>query len=375
MTVNRRRRLRATTLLALAASGCALWGRDVAPPHGGEVRDYLGASARRQAVRETVADAPREMWRAAAGRGSAGAVALGERVTALATVDRRVVVLDTRTGKLFWQWRGANTFAAGPVIGDGMLFAASEGRSGTLTALALASGRRRWSHRVGDVGAPLTLRHGRVYGATTAGAAFAYEAESGRRAWHYQVGPTRTGPAVLGDHVVLVTTNDSLVVLAAATGRLVTRTALPATSVAPLAIVDDSTIAFTAPTGAVVAVAVPSGAVRWQVATGSPVFGAPVTSRDTVFALTNDCVLWSIPVSSPEAAHSLPLGCVTKAAPALVRDGVLVATVNGTLALYDRTDGRARWADTLRSEIRHPPMVLNGQIVVAQTVGDLVSYR
>ena len=39
------------------------------------------------------------------------------------------------------------------------------------------------------------------------------------------------------------------------------------------------------------------------------------------------------------------------------------------------TDGRLRWADTLDSEIRHPPMVLNGQIVVAQTVGDVVSYR
>jgi hypothetical protein len=49
--------------------------------------------------------------------------------------------------------------------------------------------------------------------------------------------------------------------------------------------------------------------------------------------------------------------------------------VGGTLALYDQSDGRLLWADTLRSEIRHPPMVLNGQIVVAQTVGDVVSYR
>ena len=375
MTVNRQRRVLVAVALTLALPGCGLWARKVAPPDGGEVRDYLGSSARRQAPPEVVSDSPQVTWRSTPGRGSAAPVAVGERITAVATLDRRVLALDTRTGKLLWQWRGASTFAAGPVMGDGMLFVASEGRSGTLTALALASGRRRWYHRVGDVGSPITLRHGRVYGATTAGSAVAYEAASGRRVWLYRVAPTRSGPAVIGEHVVIVTTDDSISVLEAATGRLVSRRGLPSTSIAPLTIVDDSTVAFTSPTGAVVAFAVPSGEVRWQVTTGNPVLGAAVASRDTIFALTNNCVLWTIPVATPEAARSQPLGCFTKAAPAVVRDGVLVATVNGILALHSRSDGRLRWADTLRSEIRHPPMVLNGQFVVGQTYGDVVSYR
>lgn len=376
MTVNRCGAALVIAMLGLGGpAACSLWQRDVAPANGGEVRDYLGASARRHAEPERIDADPDVVWRSPAGRGSAGAPALGDRVTALTTVDRRIVALDTRTGKLLWQWRGGNTFAAGPVMGDGMLYAASEGNNGTLTALSLSSGRRRWYHRVGDVGSPITLRHGRVYGATTSGFAFAYDAMSGRRRWMYRVGPTRSGPLVVGDRVVIATTSDSLIVLEAETGRVASRSPFPGSSIAPLAIVDDSTVAVTTPGGSVHVVDIPAGRVRWQVTTDAPIFGAPVVSRDTIFALTNDCVLWVIPVARPETAEQTSLGCVTKAAPALVRDGVLVATVGGTLALHDRRDGRMRWADTLRSELRHPPMVLNGQIVVAQTVGDVVSYR
>ncbi len=376
MTVNRPNGALLIAALAIVGqSACSLWQRDVAPANGGEVREYLGASSRRNAEPERIESAPRVVWRAAAGRGSTGAVALGERITAVTTVDRRVIALDTRTGALRWQWRGGNTFAAGPIMGDGALYAASEGNNGTLTALSLSSGRRRWYHRVGDVGSPITLRHGRVYGATTSGFAFAYDATTGQRDWMYRVGPSRSGPLVIGDRVVIVTTSDSMVVLDAATGHARSRAGLPATTIAPLALIDDSTFAMSAPSGSVFAVTVPSGTVRWEVKTDAPIFGAPVVSGDTVFALTNDCVLWTIPVAAPEAARTTELGCITKAAPALVRDGVLVATVGGTLALHDRSTGRLRWADTLRSEIRHPPMVLNGQIVVAQTVGDVVSYR
>jgi len=376
MTVNRHGATIVAMLIALAtSSGCGLWQRDVAPSNGGEVHEYLGALSRRNAELERIDPAPRVVWEATTGRGTAGAVALGERVTVVTTVDRRVVALDTRTGKLLWQWRGGNTFAAGPVMAEGVVYAASEGSNGTLTALSVSSGRRRWYHRVGDVGSPITLRHGRIYGATTSGFAFAYDAATGEREWTYRVGPTRSGPLVVGERMLIVTTTDSLLVLEAATGRVESRAGLPASTVAPLALIDDSTFAMGAPSGSVIAVAIPSGAVRWEVKTDGAVFGAPIVWNDTVWALTNDCVFWAIPAADPETARSTSLGCVTKAAPALVRDGVLVATVGGTLALYDRSDGRLRWADTLRSEIRHPPMVLNGQIVVAQTVGDVVSYR
>ena len=376
MTVNRQCAAIAVVAAAsITLGGCSLFERHTAPRNGGTVREYLGAADRRSALPERIDPSPKVIWRGQAGRGSAGAPAVGDRITGLTTIDRRVVALDTRTGELFWQWRGGHTFAAGPVMGDGTMFVGSEGATGTLTSLALSSGRRNWYHRVGDVATPLVLRHGRVYGATSGGVVFAFDAATGRRDWMYRVSQTRSGIVVLGELLALVTTTDSLIVLEAGTGRVTRRASLPATSISPAAVIDDSTIVYTAPTGAIVAVAVPAGTVRWQITTEGPAVGAPVVSRDTVYALTSACALWSIPLDAPTSATSTALGCVTRTGPALVRGGVLVATVGGTVELHERPNGRLLWADTLRSELRHPPMVLNGQIVVAQTMGDVVSYR
>jgi outer membrane protein assembly factor BamB len=324
---------------------------------------------------ERVDSAPASVWRAAAGRGTVGAPAVGDRVTVVATVDRWVYALDTRTGQLFWRYRGEGPYGAGPVMAAGRVFAATEGREGKLTAIALASGRRRWQANVGDVAAPLALGDSTVHGATQQGVAFAFRADNGRRLWTRTVGPTRSGPLLLARAVVYATLTDSLVVLDAATGAALGRGSLPVSSAAPLARLDDSTAVLASPSGRVLAVAVPSGRVRWEVSTREPVYGSPVVMGDTVYALTNRCTLWVIPVTAPTSAASTSLGCVSEAAPAIVQGGVLVATVRGEVIYYSRDNGRKVWTRSVRGELRHPPAVRNGQIVVAPILGPVVSFR
>ena len=340
-----------------------------------EVREYPGSAARAPAQLERVDSAPASVWRASAGRGTVGAPAVGDRVILVATVDRWVYALDTRTGQLFWRFRGDAPYGAGPVTAGGRVFAATEGREGKLTAIALATGRRRWQANVGDVGSPLALGDSTVHGATQQGVAFAFRADNGRRLWTRTVGPTRSGPLLLGRAVVYATLTDSLVVLDAGTGAPLGRGSLPVSAAAPLARLDDSTAVLTSPSGRVVAVAVPSGRVRWEVNTREPVYGSPVVIGDTVYALTNRCALFVIPVTDPARATRTPLDCVSEAAPAIVQGGVLVATVRGEVIYYSRAGGRRVWSRSVRGELRHPPAVRNGQIVVAPILGPVVSFR
>jgi hypothetical protein len=111
------------------------------------------------------------------------------------------------------------------------------------------------------------------------------------------------------------------------------------------------------------------------VKTGSAVVGAPVVARDTVFALTSRCTLWTIPAGDAAATDTAAIGCVTAAGPTVLRGGVLVATVEGELTYYDRVAKRRVWTEQLQSEIRHPAIVHNQQIVVAPTLGNVVSFR
>lgn len=362
---------------ACACVGCASATRPVPRDIAGDVREYLRVPSRAPSADERVADDPQLAWRADLGRGTVGALAVGEGVSVVASVDRWVYAFDTRSGRPYWRFHADAPYGTGPVISGGRVFAASEGRDGALVALDLYTGRRLWRRRVGDVAAPLVAGDSLVFGATElGGTAFALHARTGRRAWSRYVGASRSGPLVVGRSVMLVTLTDTLFVLDAATGAIRARTALETSTLAPLALADDSTAVVSTPDG-VIAVTVPQGRIKWRVATSEQILGAPAVARDTVFALGNRCTLWAIPVRAPTAADSTagPADCVTVAGPLVLRDGVLVATISGLVALLDRTRGGWTWTRRLGGELRHPPVVLNRQIVIGPTLGDVVSYR
>lgn len=365
---------RAAPLLILLGA-CAVTFRDVPRQGTNEVREYLGGPTRAASASVVIDSAPVEVWRARAGRGSLGPAAVGDRVTAVATIDRWVYALSTRTGEVYWRYRGDAAYAAGPVMADGKVIVASEGRDGRLTAIDLFTGKRRWQREVGDVTAPLVLRDGTVYGATQRGAVFAHDSESGERKWILFGAPTRSGPLVHDSLVVVVTTDDSLVVIGRRTGRTLRRSRLPASTVAPVALLDDSTVAVTAPSGRLFAVAIPGGAVRWELPTGAPVYGAPAVVADTVFALTNECVLLTVHDGAIIQRDTVAPGCVTVAAPALSRRGVVVATIGGDLLYFDRDIRQRIWTRSIGAELRHPPMLHNSQLIVAPVLGEVVSFR
>jgi hypothetical protein len=54
---------------------------------------------------------------------------------------------------------------------------------------------------------------------------------------------------------------------------------------------------------------------------------------------------------------------------------VLVATVGGEVIFYDAAARRRVWTRQVRGPLRQPPVVRRGQIVVAPTLGDVVSFR
>ncbi|MGI9076361.1 MAG: PQQ-binding-like beta-propeller repeat protein, partial [Gemmatimonadaceae bacterium] len=307
--------------------------------------------------------------------------------------------LDSRSGQTYWRHRGEAPFGTGPLMADGRIYAATEGRAGTLVALDLYNGKRRWRTFVGDVAAPLVLRDSVIYGATHInGRAFAVNATTGRMLWSREIGPSLSGPLLTDDErVVVATLTDTLFVLSAITGAVSTRHPLTASTTSALLLANDSTVVLTSPSGHVTAITIGSkyghaSGLRegdssisrrtakplfsqWNIPTSSPVLGAPIVWSDTVFALTASCDFWTIPVAVPAAARQLKLSCSTVAAPTLVRDGVLVATVRGEVALFDRQSGVRLWDRQVGSELRHPPLLRNSQIIVAPILGNIVSLR
>ena len=388
MRVNRTAARRALALLVVTVAsfgGCSRAARRVPDAAAIDLRQYLGDASRDAGVDESVPADPREVWRTSAGRGTLGAVALGDSVAVIAAVDRWVTALSTRDGRLYWHRRLDGPIGAGALVSDGRVYVGEQSATGHVVALRLRDGKRLWRRTVGGVSSPLLLDGGTIYGVSRRGTAFALRADDGRVRWQRRLGAdSRSGPIVLGGRLALVTVSDTLVVLDAASGRVESRYGLPDGVVAPLARIDDTTVAVASPSGSLAAVSLGGGETRWRIATGAPVFGAPVVTNDTVYVLTNRCTLWAVPLAAPNVADTLALPddggeghlpCTTVAAPGLVRGGVLVATVGGALLYVDRGARRTVWSRQLPGELRHPPAVHNGLLVVAPLLGDVVSFR
>ncbi len=361
--------------LALLLTACAVTFRDVPRAGVNEVREYLGTPTRTPAALEHLDAAPELAWAAPTGRGVTGAAAVGERVTIVTSVDRWVYALDTRSGELFWRYRGQDAFGIGAVMGGGAVYVATETGDGFITAIDLYTGKRRWQMRAGLVSAPMVLRDSTLYAVTNAGLLVALDTRTGATRWSRVAGASRAGPLVTVSFVAVPSLSDSLFVFAVDGGRPLTRSALPRGVTAPLAMIRDSLAVAASPGGGVFALTLPEGTVAWTVDTSDPVPGAPSVHGDTVFAITNACGLWQIPSSAPSAATSLSLPCRTRTGATILRDGVLVATVAGDLLFHQRSGAGREWKVSVGGDLRHPPIVQNGQIVIAPVLGDVVSFR
>jgi outer membrane protein assembly factor BamB len=262
------------------------------------------------------------------------------------------------------------------VAGGGRVFVASEGTGGRVTALRLTDGGRIWQTLVGDVSTPLSLRDSSVYGVNDAGEAFALGVAHGHLSWKRTVGPSRSGPLVMGRHIVIATLRDSLIVLDRESGVVRVSFALRVPTAAPLALLDDSTVVIASPQGAIDALSISTGRVQWSVDVGEPVPGSPVVDGDTVFALGGSCTLIRVPRHAPRVPRrDRSPQCVSVAAPLVLRDGVLVATVGGDITYLSRASGVASWTKRTGGTIRHPPVVLDRQVVLATLGGEIFGFR
>jgi outer membrane protein assembly factor BamB len=335
---------------------------------------YLGSDTRAAAVPPALAAAPVERWRFHAGRGVVGAPALSEGLVALAQQDRKVVLLDRRTGAPFWRRNLHEDLGSGPLLAHDRVYVATQAEHGRVIALGLASGNTEWSTRVGPVAAPLAERDATIYAASLEGLVVALRAMSGEVVWRTRLpGAVRVPAVVVGQGVIVATAADSLFLLDRRTGTVRVRRATDGTVLAAPALAD--TVLLVGSTGGTVEACDPATlATLWRVPVGGVVVGAVAVQRDTAFALTGAGQLWTIPLDDPAAAAGTSLGIVARAGPTPVAGGVLVAGVDGRLEWVGR-GGAARWTAKLRPPVAAPLVADGGDVLAVSERGEVVLFR
>lgn len=335
--------------------------------------DYLGAPSRAPFADQTLPVRDTLAWRTGVGRLAAGPIALGSSVLAVQTVNKDIALLSRETGAILWKRRLNNASTTGPLITTDRVYTATSDKDGKVYALRLATGGSAWERGLGSVTGAIALTHDVVVAATLEGGVAALDASTGHVRWRRRLhGPVRGGVTSLGDRV-LVATDDSLYLLSTSDGTPVATVRTPGALLQPPAVVGD-TIILGSPDGVLAALTRDSLRTLWSVKTGTGVVGSPAVARDTAFAVTQTGTLWCVPLAWPEAPDTNATGLDALAGPSPVSDGVVMASVTGTVA-YATCGGPVRTLLTVKGPVSYPPLIADGAIVVPDGDGNVSSWR
>lgn len=303
------------------------------------------------------------LWTKDVGKSSAGPLALGDSVIVTSAADRRVTVLRRRDGAIVWQHRLKGPGTTGALFTASRVYAASGDAEGQVQAWELLTGKQRWNTRVGPVTGPIALREGTLYAATSAGTVAALGIDRGTERWARAFRkPVWSGVTIVADRI-FVASEDSLFLLRPSDGSVHAAREAPGVVTQPPA-VNGTVMVVASPDRFIAGLDASTLAVRWRLDVDDPIFGGVAIARDTAFAATVAGDLWRVPLSAPTAASRLVLERTIRAAPAPVRNGVLLGTVAGEILFVDGRARTPRWSRQVDDPMEFPPIVDRGVIYV-----------
>jgi outer membrane protein assembly factor BamB len=227
------------------------------------------------------------------------------------TVNNEIYALDVQTGEEIWNYAGIiepNSLLGGssPALTNGA--AAIALTSGEVYVLRPETGHVMWTEtltpalRVDTVSSIAHIRArpiidgGVVYLASHGGRLAAYELLSGKKIWNKDIGALRT-PALAGDFLFVITTNDDLVCVLKKTGQVKWATALPrkreseevVTWAGPIVV--NNQLVLTGTNSQMLFVNASDGEVAKTVELSDPCQLSPITANGTLFTLTDSGML------------------------------------------------------------------------------------
>jgi outer membrane protein assembly factor BamB len=388
---------------SLAVSGCGIFrGGDRKPktPVLGERLPVLNYEAKVEAdpelaeltvvVPEAVAN---DSWTQPGGSAakSLGHVALGTSLTRAWTAS---IGEGSSTGA---------RLASGPVIAGGRLFTIDT--TATVRTFNATTGAPAWSARIvkeGEktnvaFGGGVATGDGRVYATSGYGVAAAFDAATGQQVWRVDLGtPLRGAPAVEGNRIYVLTSDNQLFALNAADGKTlwdstgtVEQTGLLGTAVPAIA---QDTIVVGFSSGELNALRVENGRVVWQDAlarTGrttalaalTDIDASPVIDRGRVFAIGHGGRMAALELATGQRVWERNLAGTST--PWVAGDFIFAVTIEGDLVAVTRGDGKVKWVAQLpkwrdeedkKGAIRWAgPVLAGGRLLLTGTNGELIA--
>jgi outer membrane protein assembly factor BamB len=334
----------------------------------------LATPARAPFAAEAVGDSVVIVWRHSLGRGLSSPLAIAGPML-LAGTANRVAIAIASDGGHYWLHRVEGSLTGGVVASGERVFFNAEEHGGKAFALDVRTGQKLWSRTVGpSPHAPLVVGD-TVYFINDTGGLRALGAREGTPYWEAQLGgAAATTPTPYRDALIVATRTDTLYMVSRDRGRVVAKLALPAGASAAPALSGD-TLLQPLHSGTLLVIALPALTLARRIELGAPLLAAPVIAGDgSIYQLTSAADVFRMRGAGANAQRIAQLGGAASGSLTLVKNGLLVGKLDGTL-VFLRVDGTQVWRRDLRGEIVAPSTVMDGAIYAPLMNGTLVKLK
>jgi outer membrane protein assembly factor BamB len=328
----------------------------------------VGCSGSRPAPRAPIFPAV-ATWKTLLGEPVTSPLAADSRRIFVATRDGAVRALDPKTGEVLWQ---AASVPGRLSAADGTLLVRDD--SGVVTSLHPRTGAVRWRVETGIAGSlPLVVDGDRALVAGRGLAALALE--NGATAWSDRSGAETTAPPLPTTARLLTGEQDgTLRCRDRATGvsRWTLRTREPL--LAPPLVDESRNRLYLGTTDRrILEASLDKGEVGWHWTIGADVGHAGLLQNGRVLFAAYDAVLYAFERGGNVAWRgSLPSRPL--AAPLVVEGRVVVACLENQLVAFDAKSGEKAGSFATSAEIRTPPLLVGGLIVVGLRDRSVIAY-
>ena len=278
----------------------------------------------------------------------------------LATEDGRTVALDRFTGATVWEYQTGFPSSSTPAVAGDLVFTAI--RPGVVTALEQNTGAPRWEQ---DLHQPILaspmIADGTLYIGASDSNLYALDAATGQLRWSFDAADWITSAVAYFEGNLVVTSQDhNLRVVGAKSGRQ--------------RLIYDTGRGRPSPGGAAI-----QGDVAYFGSYGGRVWA--VNRQARTYPFERDLLFWQstlyvwgmltkVPVQKG-SIWATNIGGDIPYPPALSRDTVYAANIQGKVAALDAATGDERWSTVLDSKITAPPTVAGNTVLIGAESGQV----
>ena len=336
----------------------------------GDWRMYGGNEGRTNVAPQALAPPLSLRWEYDASAGfSAYSASVAESIVFVGNLRGEIHAIHVRTGDA----AGVRDFGAAiigaPVVYKQMLYVALSGEEKSLVAYDLENGIVRWEKPFGDIESAPLLMEGRLYVAALDGKISCVDAATGAALWTYAVPASRrssivrSSPASDGDILVTGCDNGALYALDVKDGAL-RWSAKTGASIAGSPAMAGGLVFVGSLDGTFYAFDAASGRVRWSRPLGSPIYSSPAVDDGRVFIGTSGGVFAALSIATGEVLWRSSLASVINAAPLVSGTTVYVACLDRTLRAFSAAGGELLWEQAVKGRIKTMPVIARGYLIL-----------